>query len=79
MDTKNPTPWVFLPQIPGEIKELTAAEPARVPRYRSVYGKVLDGQIAAELVNGRYRVRRSQLPEIAEMFGLSVATSNRAA
>lgn len=41
----------------------------QAPGYRACYGKVLDGKMpSAELVNGRWTVAETALPEIAAAF-----------
>jgi hypothetical protein len=71
----DPMPWYWTPQIPSELVREGYAEPETAPRYRRVYNAILDGRIPAEQVNGRYRIARSHLPQIAELFGLKGRTS----
>jgi hypothetical protein len=61
---------VNLAQVPLELGKLTGATP---PSYRRVYNAAIDGRLpGAEHVNGRWGVRRSRLPEVAEALGLTV-------
>jgi hypothetical protein len=53
--------------LPTELQKLTG-EPS--PGYRSLYGKILDGQLPAKQINGRWQVDRANLPIIAEKLGL---------
>lgn len=52
--------------MPLKIGDLTGQIP---PPYRAVYGKVLDGLLRTEMVNGRHYVREDNIPAIAQMFG----------
>ena len=51
--------------------ELAALTGRAGPGYRKLYLKVLDGLIPAERVDGRYFVRRVDLPGIAVTLGLA--------
>ena len=48
--------------------EIRKAVPESTPSYRVLYGKVLDGSIAAHQVNGRWFLNRDDIPKIAKMF-----------
>lgn len=39
---------------------------AATPSYRALYGKVLDGELPAQQVNGRWQVDRADLRAIAK-------------
>jgi hypothetical protein len=67
------------PDIPSELIRAGFAEPETAPKYRAVYNAILDGRIAAERVNGRYRIHPSQLPQVAALFGLPARTAKDAA
>ena len=58
---------VALTSLPRELAELTGA-PA--PGYRRLYNMAVDARIPVEQVNGRWRVRRTDLPGIAAQIGL---------
>ena len=48
---------------PREIGELTGKKP---PTYRSLYNRVVDGQLPAERHNGRWYLSRADLANIAK-------------
>lgn len=57
--------WFPLTQLPRELRASRLMGDG-VPGYRRCYNLVLDDRLpGVELVDGRYRVRRSALPEIA--------------
>ena len=64
---ETPVHSIPLPMLPRELARLTGAEP---PTYRRCYGLALDGRLPTELVNGRHRVNRDDLPAIARMLGM---------
>lgn len=49
---------------------LAAETGRRAPKHRSLYAQVLDGVIPAEFINGRWRIKRADVPEIAAKLGL---------
>ncbi len=53
-------------------RELTALTGKQAPSYRKLWSLTVDGRLPAEQINGRYQVRRADLPGIAAMLGLSV-------
>ncbi len=59
---------VSLTSLPRELERLTGARP---PGYRRLWTLTVDGRIPAEQVNGRYQVRRADLPDIAAELGLT--------
>lgn len=67
---------VALTALPRELVALTGGE---VPSYRKLWTMVVDGRLPAEQVNGRYQVRRSDIPEIAAKLGLIPAKPVKAA
>ena len=69
--------YIPTPQIASELIGAGYAKSGQAPGYRAIYQAILDGRIAAEQINGRYRIQRSQLPKIAEIFGLSVPSSKQ--
>ena len=71
----DPLHYFSTPEIPTELIREGYADPKTAPRYRRVYNAILDGQIPAEQVNGRYRIARSHLPQIAALFGLGNQSS----
>lgn len=56
-----------LAALPRELSALTG-KPS--PSYRQLYNMTLDGRLPAEQVNGRYQLRRTDLPAIAVSLGL---------
>ena len=52
-------------------RELTALTGTQAPGYRRLWTEVVDGRIPAEQVNGRYQVRRTDLPAIAASLGMT--------
>jgi hypothetical protein len=60
---------VALPALP---RELTAYAGRQAPTYRKLWSMTVDGLIPAEQINGRYQVRRADLPEIAAALGLTI-------
>ena len=54
-------------------RELTALTGKQAPSYRKLWSLTVDGRIPADQVNGRYQVRRADLPAIATALGLAVA------
>lgn len=65
----NMTDTVALTSVPHELAALTGTTP---PGYRSLYNMAVDARIPVEQVNGRWRVRRTDLPGIAAQIGLPV-------
>ena len=63
---------VALTALPRELKALTGTE---APTYRRLWTLTVDGRIPAEQVNGRYQVRRADLPDIAAALGMTVPTA----
>ncbi len=61
--------WLQLAALPRELSGLIEGHP---PSYRRVYNMVLDARIPATLVNGRWTVRRDDLPAIAATLGLQM-------
>lgn len=59
---------INLAQLPRELARLTGGNP---PAYRDLYQRVLNGQIPAESVNGRWYVAAADLPSIAAALGLT--------
>jgi len=53
--------------VPRKLGELTGCQP---PKYRAIYGKVLDGAIPTVLVNGRHYVPDAELSSVAALFGI---------
>ncbi len=51
--------------------QLDAAYSGALPSYRRLYFDVLSGKIPAENINGRWFVRRSDLPAIGKAFGMT--------
>jgi hypothetical protein len=58
-------------------RELTTFAGKQAPSYRKLWTLTVDGRIPAEQMNGRYQVRRTDLPGIAASLGLT--TSERTA
>ena len=65
----NAVELVALTALPRELKALTGAE---APTYRRLWTLTVDGRIPAEQINGRYQVRRADLPDIASTLGMIV-------
>lgn len=61
-----------LTALASELRRLTG----KCPTYRVLYARVLNGELPAEQVNGRWHVRREDLPEIASHFGLTIQSEN---
>lgn len=53
---------VALSALPRDLSALTGQQ---APNYRKMWSMVVDGLLPAEQVNGRYRVRRADLPASA--------------
>lgn len=53
-------------------RELFALTGKQGPGHRKLWQLTVDGRLPAEQVNGRYHVRRADLPAIADMLGLTV-------
>lgn len=47
-------------------------------KWRKLHELVLNAEIPAEMINGRYYTRRSNLPEIARIIGARPKTSRAA-
>ncbi len=60
---------IALPHAPRELG-LVVGDAGAVS-YRQFYAAVLDGRVPARMDNGRWSVRRGDLPQIAEAFGLT--------
>ena len=72
-----PNPDIHMPlaQVCQDVKQRAAMlrrENSTLERlnHRRVFGAVLDGMIPAERINGRWYVRRDDLPKIAELLGV---------
>lgn len=52
-------------------RELTTFAGKQAPNYRKLWMLTVDGRIPAEQMNGRYQVRRADLPGIAVSLGLT--------
>jgi hypothetical protein len=64
---------VPLVQSVGELKKL--APGAAVPSYRRINQHVADATIPAVRIGGRWFLRTEDLPQIAEILGLTVTAS----
>jgi hypothetical protein len=53
-------------------RELAALTGNSGPGHRKLWGLIVDGKIPAERENGRWFVRRSDLPAVAQILGLTV-------
>ena len=62
-----------LSELPRELKRATG----ETPKYRAIYAKVLDGDLPAEKINGRWTYSHEDLPIIAETLGLAIRTLRR--
>jgi hypothetical protein len=60
-----------LPRLPAELRELTNADP---PNYRRVWDLAVACRFPVSVISGRYWVKRSDLPEIAEKLGMPMPT-----
>ena len=65
------TDVIGLSQVPREIQDITT-DGSTVP-YRKLYNSVLDGDVPAEQVRGRWYVRRKNLKRVASFMGLDVS------
>jgi Na+/H+ antiporter NhaA len=63
------TDKIALTQVAAELRALTGSTP---PKHMTLWRAVVDGEIEAELINGRYVVARAALPKIAAKFGMTV-------
>lgn len=57
-------------QLPRELRDLNATG-RPVPRYPRLWQAMVDGEIPAERINGRWFVRKTDLAAIASLLGLS--------
>jgi hypothetical protein len=64
------SPTLLLTELPRAIQSLTKDN---APGYRKLYNLTIDNRLPATLVNGRWRVQRSDVPAIVEAFGLTIA------
>jgi hypothetical protein len=64
-----------LTALPRELAALTGQE---APSYRKCWTMTVDGRVPAIQVNGRYQVRRIDLPQIAVLVGLTVPATKTA-
>lgn len=71
----NPELMVALTALP---RELTALTGKQAPSYRRLWTLTVDGCLPAEQVNGRYQVRRVDLPGIAALLGLTIPEDSAA-
>ena len=62
-----------LSELPRELKRATGG----TPKYRAIYAKVLDGDLPAEKINGRWTYSHEDLPIIAETLGLATGSLRR--
>jgi hypothetical protein len=60
---------IGLSQLPRTLRDRYTG---RVPSYRLVYSAILNGEIPAQRLNGRWHVLASDVGTIAEHFGLSL-------
>jgi hypothetical protein len=58
-------------------RELAAYTGRPTPSYRDLYMRVVDGRLPAHQTNGRWFIRRTDLPVIAEATGLASAPAIR--
>ena len=64
---------VALAALPRELADLIEGQP---PSYRRLYNMVLDARIPATLDNGRWTVRRIDLPAIVATLGLRMKAAD---
>ena len=62
---------VALTALPRELAALTGMQS---PSYRQLWNLTVDGHLPAQQVNGRYQIRRVDLPAIAAALGMSPAS-----
>lgn len=58
-------------------RELARLTTDPIPGHRKLHQLVLDAQLPAEMVNGRWHVSRDDLPVIAERLGLALAADHQ--
>jgi hypothetical protein len=58
---------ISLPHLRSALIEMTGT-PEKVPNYRALYGKVLDGTIPAKQENGRWTVTSETARELAQHY-----------
>ena len=56
-----------LTELPRELARVLG-ESFTLPSYRQIYTRVLNGEIPADRSNGRWYVRRDDVPRIADMY-----------
>ncbi len=55
-------------ELPRELAEFSGQKP---PKYRQLYNSALDGDLPVERRNGRLHVRKTDVPAIAQLLGLT--------
>ena len=58
---------------PAALRELAVLTGKAPPSYHSFWCGLATGRFPAEQVNGRYRIRRADLPAIAATLGMKSA------
>lgn len=66
----KPDERIALVSVPRELKALTGGIS---PTYRQIWQAAADGDLPAEQINGRWYIKRADLPAIAKLLGLSLA------
>ncbi|MGI4943367.1 MAG: hypothetical protein ACRYHQ_22850 [Janthinobacterium lividum] len=69
-DLTDSTSMMALTQSLPELKKIADACGKRPPKFRTVYGKLLDGEFPGEKIGNQWFVRCSDLGMIAERLGL---------
>ncbi|GAC1415418.1 MAG: hypothetical protein NVSMB6_17720 [Burkholderiaceae bacterium] len=62
---------IYLTDLAGELAA-QAVNPAVLPGYRAIHLALLDGRVASERLGTRRAIRRTDLPKLAETFGLQL-------
>jgi hypothetical protein len=77
-----PTPSLFdsitLTEFARHLRE-QAVDPGRVPSYRKLYEAVQDGLIQADFIGRDRWVRKTDVPAIAKLFGVTLRNRSSAA
>lgn len=60
-----------LMELPRNLKPYADAVGKAPPKYRTVYNRLLDGDIEAEKIGQQWFVRKTDLGKIAEVMGLT--------
>jgi hypothetical protein len=77
MTIPETTDLIGLAHVPRELTTMVD-DGQGIPSYRSIYLMITDGKVPADLIEyirGRYYLRRSNLPTLAQVLGLRLKRS----